>query len=46
VAWVHDLAAPAEFAARDEHAFVRSDEANFLDVSRVTFVPVREHVVL
>jgi uncharacterized protein (TIGR02118 family) len=45
-AWVDDLDALAEIEASDEHAFVRSDEANFLDVSRVTFVPVREHVVL
>jgi uncharacterized protein (TIGR02118 family) len=44
-AWVDSLDALAETEASDEHAFVRSDEANFLDVTRVTFMPVREHVV-
>jgi uncharacterized protein (TIGR02118 family) len=44
-AWADSLGALAEIEASEEHAFVRSDEANFLDVTRVTFVPVREHVV-
>lgn len=45
-AWVDSLDALSETEASEEHAFVRSDEVNFLDVTRVTFMPVREHVVL
>jgi uncharacterized protein (TIGR02118 family) len=44
-AWVDDGAALAETEATDEHAFVRSDEANFLDTDRVTFMPVTERRV-
>ena len=41
-AWVDSSAALSETEATDEHAFVRSDEANFLDTDRVTFMPVTE----
>jgi uncharacterized protein (TIGR02118 family) len=44
-AWLDDLAALEETEASEEHAFVRSDEPNFLDVSRVTFMPVREYAL-
>ena len=41
-AWVDDAAALEETEASSEHEFVRSDEANFLDTDRVTFMPVTE----
>jgi uncharacterized protein (TIGR02118 family) len=44
-AWVDDMAALTETEATAEHAFVRSDEPNFLDTSRVTFMPVTERRV-
>ncbi len=44
-AWLENLEALHETEASDEHRFVRSDEQNFLDLSRVTFLPVREQLV-
>jgi uncharacterized protein (TIGR02118 family) len=44
-AWVDSAEALAETEATDEHEFVRSDEANFLDTDRVTFMPVTERRV-
>jgi uncharacterized protein (TIGR02118 family) len=44
-AWVDDVEALNETEASDEHHFVRSDEQNFLDLSRVTTMPVYERLV-
>ncbi len=44
-AWVDSMAALTETEDTAEHAFVRSDEANFLDTDRVTFMPVTERRV-
>ena len=44
-AWVDSMAALTETEATAEHAFVRSDEPNFLDTDRVTFMPVTERRV-
>jgi uncharacterized protein (TIGR02118 family) len=41
-AWLDDAAALEETEASSEHEFVRSDEPNFLDTDRVTFMPVSE----
>jgi uncharacterized protein (TIGR02118 family) len=44
-AWVDGMEALAETQATPEDAFVRSDEANFLDTERVSFMPVTEQRV-
>jgi uncharacterized protein (TIGR02118 family) len=44
-AWVDSMAALTETEGTEEHAFVRSDEPNFLDMDRVTFMPVIERRV-
>ncbi len=44
-AWVDDVDALNETEASDEHHFVRSDEQNFLDLSRVTTMPTYERRV-
>jgi uncharacterized protein (TIGR02118 family) len=44
-AWFDDLDALAQAESSPAHAHVRDDEPNFLDVGRVTFMPVIEHVL-
>jgi len=44
-AWVDSMEALAETQATPEDAFVRSDEKNFLDTDRVSFMPVTEQRV-
>jgi uncharacterized protein (TIGR02118 family) len=44
-AWVDSMAAMSETEGTAEHAFVRSDEPNFLDTDRVTYMPVTERRV-
>ena len=44
-AWVDGMEALAETQATPEDAFVRSDEVNFLDTDRVSFMPVTEQRV-
>jgi uncharacterized protein (TIGR02118 family) len=44
-AWLDDVDALNETEASGEHHFVRSDEENFLDLSRVTTMPTYEQLV-
>lgn len=44
-AWMDSMEALKAAEASGEHQFVRSDELNFLDVPRITFMAVREHVI-